>query len=112
VQKKENHEQRNEEPTFVNLMMDYIWDRKAVVLLFLIQSVIFVAVCSLYQLHNLSKIMYAFVLSLFLWSCYGFFDAARYLQKRRRIQLAKKHPEQAVEALLSDSLQESFQQGN
>lgn len=109
---QENHEQRNEEQTFLNLMMDYISDRKAVVLLFLIQSVIFVVVCSLYQLHNFSKIMYAFFLSLFLWSCYGFFDAARYLQKRRRIELAKRHPEQAVEALLSDSLQDSFLQGD
>lgn len=110
-QEQENQEQRNEEQTFRNEMMDYISDRKAVVLLLMIQSVIFVAVCGLYQLHNLSKIMYAFFLSLFLWSCYGFFDATRYFQKRRRIQLAKKHPEQAVEALLSDSLQKSFQLG-
>ncbi len=108
---QENQEQLIEEHTFLELMKDYISDRKAVVLLSMIQSVIFVAVCSLYQLHNLSKIMYAFVLALFLWSCYGFFDAIRYLQKRRRIQLARKHPEQAVEALLSESLQESFQQG-
>ena len=109
-QEEASQEEASQEESFRKLIIDYFLDRKAIIGLFLIQSAIFVVVCGLYQLHNLSKIMYAFLLSLFLWSCYAFFDMARYLHKRRRISLARRNPEQAVEALLSGSLQASFRQ--
>jgi signal transduction histidine kinase len=94
-----------------NLFRDYIVDRKAVILLLLSNLLIFVVVCSLYQLYNLSKILYACLLSLFVCTCCGIMDARNYLQKRKKIRLARKSPEHAVEALLSGSLQDSFDQG-
>lgn len=108
---KKNQDETNQNESNYKLLVDYIKDRKAVMILFVIQSMIYVVICSLYQLHNLSKILYAFLISLFILVCYTCFDAFRYLQKRRRINLAGRHPEQAVEALLNGSLQNSFYQG-
>lgn len=95
-----------------NLFRDYIADRKAVILLLLSNLLIFVVVCSLYQLHNLSKILYACMLSLFVCICCGIMDARNYLQKRKKICMARRSPEHAVDALLSGSLQDSFAPGS
>ncbi|MBH1940217.1 sensor histidine kinase [Mobilitalea sibirica] len=94
-----------------NLIWDYIIDSKAIILLFFANALVFVVVCSLYQLHNLPKIMYAFLLSAFVWICYGVLHARTYIQKRKRIQLAKDNLEQAWEALLYGSVHEYFSQG-
>lgn len=99
-----------EEVKLRKLIWDYLIDSKTIILLYFASTSIFVVVCSLYQLHNLPRIMYAFILSSFVWSCYGVFDARNYIQKRKRIQLAKEHLEQAVDALLYGSLQENDRQ--
>lgn len=91
-----------------NLMWDYIIDRKSVILLFLSTALIFVIICSLYQLHNLSKLLYAFVIALSVWIFYGIFDFQRYLKKRKKLDLARKHPELAVEALLGGNRKDGY----
>ncbi|HHV11571.1 MAG TPA: HAMP domain-containing histidine kinase [Clostridiales bacterium] len=105
---RQGREEREKEG---NLVLDYIKDRRAVILLFLFTTLIYVVVCSLYQLYNLPKILYAFLISLFVWGCYGVVDANRYLRKRKKLRLARKHPELAVEALLGSDRQVSFGQG-
>ena len=92
------------EEKYRNLFINYIVDRKAVILLIFIHSFIFIIVCSLYQIHNLSRIMYATLLSLFIWSCFGTIDFLKYVQKQKRIRMAKNHPELALEALQNGSL--------
>jgi signal transduction histidine kinase len=91
------------------LILDYIADRKAAILLLLSTAFIFVIICSLYQLHNMSKLLYAFVISLSIWIFYGIYDFNIYRRKRRKLRLARKHPEQSMEALLGGDLPDTFQ---
>lgn len=100
------------EEKVARLLLDYLIDRKAVILLFLTNALIFILVCSLYQLHNLSKILYAFLISSIVWGCYGIYDAKKYISKRIRIQLAKDNPEQVIEALIFGSIQEHYSRIN
>jgi signal transduction histidine kinase len=102
--KKMMHE---EGQTAGDLIRDYIADRKPAIIMFFSTSLIFVLICSLYQLHNIEKLLYAFFIALFFWLCYGCYDATRYLQKRKKISLAGKNPKQAVDVLLEGRLGDS-----
>jgi signal transduction histidine kinase len=86
------------------LIRDYIIDRKPAIFLFLSTCLIFVVICSLYQLHNITKLLYAFLLALFVWVFYGIFDASRYIQKRKKIYIARRHSKQIWTALINQSL--------
>lgn len=85
---------------------DYLKDRRAIFILYLITVLLFLMIGSLYHLDNLPKLWYAFGLSCFLWGCYGVMDFRRYVLKRKKIYLADCHLEQAVELLVAGSLQD------
>lgn len=89
---------------------NYLEDRKAAIILYLATCAVFVAVCSLYQMNNLPRLFYAFVLSLFLWLCYGTADAVRYVGKRRKLALADRYLEQAAELLAARNLERAVMQ--
>lgn len=83
------------------IIWDYLKDRKAWIGLFFASSLMYVIVCSLYQMDNLPRLLYAFLLSSFICLCYGIMDLRRYLKKRRIIRMAYEHLEQAEILLAS-----------
>lgn len=87
--------------------IDYCRDRRAWLLLYLLTVGIFLIVCSLSQMQNFRQLLYAFLLSLFFWSCYCIYDYTGYVKKRRRLLLAVENPEQAAELLSEDALSEN-----
>jgi signal transduction histidine kinase len=103
-----NHKEVYEEEKKRILIRDYLSDRKSVILLFLSTSLVYIIICSLYQLHNLSKILYAFLITLFIWCCYASFDLTRYIQKRRKLRLARNYPELTAEALFGAGIPDIF----
>lgn len=87
--------------------IDYCRDRRAWLLLYLLTVGIFLIVCSLSQMQNFRQLLYAFLLSLFFWSCYCIYDYTGYVKKRRRLLVAVENPEQAAELLSEDALSEN-----
>lgn len=81
----------------VSLIKDYLWEKRAVVCLFLFISLIFLVVGSLYHLENLPKLLYAALLSGFCLLAAGVTDGLRYVRKRRAVAGAMAHPEQAAD---------------
>lgn len=80
-------------------LLDYFQDRKAAIFLFLATSAIFIVVCCLYQMEHLIKLLYCFILSAFVWICYGVADYRNYVKKNQFIRIAGEHLEQAAEVL-------------
>ncbi len=66
----------------------YIKDRKSYIILFILTVSIFTITCSLYQMENLIKLLYASLLCLFIWSCFGAFDYLKYYRTRANLNLA------------------------
>ena len=80
----------------------YIKDRKKYILLFFITISIFTIICSLYHMENLLKLLYAGLLCLFIWGCFGIFDYIRYYRIRSNLKLAIQNPE-AIEEVFLDT---------
>lgn len=107
VQDKKSKHRRKGKKTY---FPDYCRDRRAWLLLYLLTAGIFLTVCSLYQLQNLMRLMYAFLLSLFFWICYCVYDYMCYAKKRRRLALAAENLQQASELLSGGLLSEAYQE--
>ena len=90
--------------------LDYLRDRRAAIMLYLATCAIFVAVCSLYQLDNAPRLLYAFLITLFMWIVYGAVDAMHYVGKRKKLALADRHLEQAAELLAGRDLEKAVMQ--
>lgn len=84
---------------YKKFIMEYIRDRIGVILLFLATAVIYIAVSSLYQLHIIPKMAYAFLITLFLWGCFGTIDCIGYCRKRYRLMVAARNPEQVLDVM-------------
>lgn len=78
------------------LLWEYLSDRRKILILYFLTSFLFVFVSVLYQLENLLKLLYAFVLVSFFWICFGIADFLHYMKIRRKIKLAEQNPEQAA----------------
>ena len=78
----------------------YIKDRKSYVILFFITVFIFTITCSLYHMENLIKLLYAGLLCLFVWVCFGAFDYLTYYRTIINLKLAIQNPDAIGELIL------------
>lgn len=88
-------------------LLDYCKDRKDVFFLYFLTVFLFFFIGSLNHFENISSLFYAFLLSSFLWCCYGVIDCNRYLRKRGKIELADTHLEQAMALMAAGTLQDA-----
>lgn len=86
-------------------LSDFLKDRQPVIFLYLVTLLLFTFVCSLYQMDNMYRLLYASLLSTVIWLAYGVTDYRKYYIKRKKIALADENLVQAVELLTNDSLQ-------
>jgi len=80
-------------------LLDYLLDKRSVILLYLGTILIFCIVLALYQMDIMPRLLYAVLLSGFFWSCYLVTDAVRYIKIRRKLSLAAESPEAAAEIM-------------
>lgn len=95
----------------LTLCRDYVWEKRGTIGLFFLTAVIFLTVGSLYQIENLSKLLYAALLSAFFWTAAGAGGMISYVAKREKAAKAAIHPEQAAELLLEEGGDEVFLDG-
>lgn len=70
------------------LLLPYLRSRLKVIGLFLLCMVIFYAICLLYQLENMPKLLYAFFLWTFAGLCCGIFDFMNYVKRSTALHTA------------------------
>lgn len=84
---------------------DYLADRKGAFGLYAVTCATFITVCCLFRMEELFRLLYAFLLVTFFWVCAGFWDAYRYVIKRRKLALALHNLEQAAQLFAQDAFQ-------
>lgn len=78
--------------------MAYVKEKKVTVFLYLVTVFLFLAMGTLNHMQNLEGLLYAGVMSLFLWSAAGIFYGVRYVRKRKHLEEALRYLEQTPEA--------------
>ncbi|MCM1559486.1 MAG: sensor histidine kinase [Butyrivibrio sp.] len=86
--KKKN--ERKKEKSDLRLLTEYLGENRPAVFLYIVTVFLFVAVCCLYHLENLGKLLYALVLTLALWAGAGVRQGRRYVQKRRALEAVER----------------------
>ncbi|HEX2945563.1 MAG TPA: sensor histidine kinase [Clostridia bacterium] len=75
-------------PNTGTLLLRYIRSKLKSIGLFLLCMLVFFAICLLYQLENIPKLLYAFFLWTFIGLCYGAGDFIRFVKKTRALHTA------------------------
>lgn len=81
------------------LMLQYIKEKRKVILMFALYALIFCSVCSLYQLDNLPKVLYAVFLSTFISLCYGIWDFIKFRKHAVEVNEAYANTENTLHLL-------------
>ncbi|MDF2986914.1 MAG: histidine kinase [Eubacterium sp.] len=76
------------EKSWTKLFQAYIWDKRKVILMFLLYQLIFCAINGLYQFDNFNKLLYGVYISLFISISYGIWDFRKYLDRTGKLQEA------------------------
>lgn len=91
----------------MKLLLNYIKDRRKVILMLILYELIFCAIYILYQLDNFFELFYGVVISVFISLCYGIWDFWNYRKRIDKINEARINVENMPELLpLAESLQE------
>lgn len=88
-----------EEIKIKKLILNYLEEKRKVIFMFSIYVMIFCIVCSLYQLHNLPKLLYAAFISTFIGLCYGLWDFINYRKHIIRIYEARMNEDSILKQL-------------
>lgn len=85
-----------------DMLKKYLADQKIIIFLYMTTWILVMSVGCLYHLENIPKLLYAFLMSSFIWLCAGGFGFYRFIQKCRRMHLLHRNLEQIGE-LLTDN---------
>ena len=83
----------------LKMVLQYIKDKKKVILMFIIFEIIFCSICGLYQFDKLTKLFYGVYISAFIGLCYGIWDYFSYAERARKINEAYINIENIAELL-------------
>lgn len=72
----------------LKLLLRYLRSRQRVIGLFLLCMLVFYSICLLYQLENISKLLYAFFLWGFIGLCYGVLDFMKFAKRLQALNTA------------------------
>lgn len=87
----------NRHPFFI--LQKYIRDRLKVILMFILYQIIYCAICALYQMENLDKLLYGIYISIFISLCIGIWDFTRYFDRIGKTREISSNLENAIEML-------------
>lgn len=90
--------ENNRENAVLGFWLDYLKEKRQIILLYILTAVMFVVLGCFYHLENLFKLFYGVVLTAFFWIVAGIYYGGRYVEKRKRVRTAGEYPEQAAEA--------------
>lgn len=68
-----------EKLSIIKLLVNYLFDKRKVILMFLLTELIFYMICALYQLENFNKLLYGAYITLFISISYGAWDFRKYV---------------------------------
>lgn len=74
----------------LRLFIEYLGENRAAVFLYIVTVFLFVAVCCLYHMENLGKLLYAALLTSVLWAGAGILRGMKYVRKRRALEIAER----------------------
>lgn len=88
------------------LWMQFLGENRTAAFLYTATVLLFVAVCCLYHLENLGKLLYAVLITFVLWAAAGVLHGMRYVGKRRALEAAERGFEQWAELRLQEVREE------
>lgn len=83
----------------LGMLLQYVRDRRKVILMFLLYQLIFGAICALYQLENLDKLLYGVYISIFISLCIGVWDFTEYADRIAKTEEMCSNLENVIELL-------------
>lgn len=83
----------------LGMLLQYVRDRRKVILMFLLYQLIFSAICALYQLENLDKLLYGVYISIFISLCIGVWDFTEYADRIAKTEEICSNLENVIELL-------------
>ncbi|MCM1058185.1 MAG: sensor histidine kinase [Firmicutes bacterium] len=86
------------------LLMEYLGENRLAIILYIVTAFLFVAVCCLYHMENLGKLLYALLLTLVLWAGAGIRQGSRYVRKRRALEAVEREFQQSKILPLREAL--------
>ncbi len=82
--------------------LEYIKEKRTVIILYILTAIIFVVIACFYHLENIPKIGYGVVLTAFFWLAAGIYHGGVYVEKRKKIRTAGEYLEHAAEILTKE----------
>ncbi len=83
----------------LGMLLQYVSDRRKVILMFLLYQLIFCTICALYQLENLDKLFYGVYISIFISLCMGVWDFMGYADRIGKTEEICSNLENVIEML-------------
>lgn len=94
---QENHRRATDRRAGRRLWAQYIGENRTIILLYFMTVLLFTAVCSLYHMEHLEKLLYAAMLTFVLWLGAGIVQGIRYVRKNRALAEAARELERSGE---------------